>query len=270
MVDRGFNSPNRKCSIRDFDLARLRGCPGKPGAGNPHAGFYLGGEAQGQPRLLPTDHRIDQHALLHKIKTFPTLHRLIKAWLQAGVLDHGVFAATTTGTPQGGVLSPLVANIALHGLEEFIRTHFPARTRRNLEPPGRQLHWQPQVIRYADDRVILHRDCTVIEQCHHLTQAWLQDIGLELNEQKTRIAHTLEKAERAAGFNFLGFHVGQYRARKYNTARGRGFKTLIRPSKEAVQRHWATLSALISQHKAAKQANLIGLLNPIIAGWANY
>jgi len=170
----------------------------------------------------------------------------------------------------GSVLSPLLANIALHGLEEFIRTHFPARTRRNPEHPGRQLHWQPQVIRYADDLVILHRDRTVIEQCHHLTQAWLQDIGLELNEQKTRIAHTLEKAESAAGFNFLGFHVGQYRARKYNTARGRGFKTLIRPSKEAVQRHWATLSALISQHKAAKQANLIGILNPIIAGWANY
>src|SRR4029434_9910472 len=58
VVDRGSNSPNRKFSIGDFDLARLRGCPGKPGAGNPHAGFYLGGEAQGQPRLLPTDRSI--------------------------------------------------------------------------------------------------------------------------------------------------------------------------------------------------------------------
>ena len=170
----------------------------------------------------------------------------------------------------GGVLSPLLANIALHGLEESIRTHFPARTRRHLEQPGRQLDWQPQVIRYADDLVILHRDRAVIEQCRHLTQAWLQDIGLELSEQKTRIAHTLEKVEGEAGFSFLGFQVRQSRASKYNTARGRGFKTLIRPSKEAVQRHWTTLSALISQHKAAKQANLIGILNPIIAGWANY
>ena len=214
--------------------------------------------------------RIDQQALLRKIKTFPTLNRLVKAWLQAGVLDNGVFAETTTGTPQGGVLSPLLANIALHGLEEFIRTRFPARTRRNPEHPGRQLHWQPQIIRYADDLVILHRDRTVIEQCRHLTQAWLKDMGLELNEQKTRIAHTLEKTKGAAGFNFLGFHVCQYRASKYNTSRGRGFKTLIRPSKEAVKRHWARLSTLISQHKAAKQANLIGILNPIIAGWANY
>jgi RNA-directed DNA polymerase len=64
--------------------------------------------------------------------------------------------------------------------------------------------------------------------------------------------------------------VRQYRASKYNTARGRGFKTLITPSQEAVKRHWATLAALINQHKAAKQANLIGILNPIIAGWANY
>jgi RNA-directed DNA polymerase len=66
--------------------------------------------------------RIDQQALLRKIKTFPTLNRLVKAWLQAGVLDNGVFTETTTGTPQGGVASPLLANIALHGLEEFIRS----------------------------------------------------------------------------------------------------------------------------------------------------
>ena len=120
------------------------------------------------------------------------------------------------------------------------------------------------------DLVILHRDQTVIEQCRHLTPTWLQGIGLELSEQKTRIAPTLDKVEGEAGFNFLGFQVRQYRASQYKTARGRGFKTLIRPSKEAVKRHWATLSALISQHKAAKQANLIGILNPIIAGWANY
>jgi len=214
--------------------------------------------------------RIDQHALLRKRKTFPTLNRRVQAWLQAGVLDHGVVTATTTGTPQGGVASPLVANIALHGLEEFLRSHFPARTRRNPAQPGQQIHWQPQVIRYADDLVILHRDRTVIDHCRHLTQAWLQDIGLELSEQKTRIAHTLEKVEGEAGCNVLGFQVRQYRASKDNTARGRGFKTLIRPSPEAVKRHWATLSAVISQHKAAKQANLIGILTPIIAGWANY
>jgi RNA-directed DNA polymerase len=214
--------------------------------------------------------RIDQAALLRKLKTFPTLNRLVKAWLKAGVLDNGVFVETETGTPQGGVLSPLLANIALHGLEEYIRTRFPARTRRNPEQPGRQIHWQPQVIRYADDLVILHRDRTVIEHCRHLTQEWLKGIGLELSEKKTRIAHTLDQDGGEAGFNFLGFKVRQYRASKYNTARGRGFKTLITPSKEAVKRHWAQLSEIISRNKAARQGNLIGLLNPVIAGWAIY
>jgi RNA-directed DNA polymerase len=118
--------------------------------------------------------------------------------------------------------------------------------------------------------VILHRDRTVIEQGRHLTQTWLQGIGLELSEQKTRLAHTLEKVEGEAGFTFLGFQVRQYRASTYNTSRGRGFKTLIRPSHEAVKRHWTTLSALLRQQKAATQANLIGILTPIIAGWANY
>ena len=214
--------------------------------------------------------RIDQEALLRKIKTFPALNRLVKRWLKAGVLDNGVFVKTEMGTPQGGVLSPLLANIALHGLETHIRTHFPDRTRRNPEQPGRQLHWQPQVIIYADDLVVLHRDRSVIEHCRDLIQQWLAGIGLELSEHKTRIAHTLEKVEGEAGFNFLGFEVRQYPASKYNTSRGRGFKTLIKPSQEAIKRHWVKLSEMISHNKAAKQANLIGILNPVIAGWANY
>jgi RNA-directed DNA polymerase len=214
--------------------------------------------------------RIDQAALLRKIKTLPALNRRVKAWLKAGVLDNGVCVETPTGTPQGGVLSPLLANIALHGRAESRRTRCPVQTRRNPEQPGRQRPWQPQGSRYADDLVVLHRDHAVIEPCRHLTQAWWQGIGLELREPKTRIAHTLETAEGEAGFNFLGFQVRQYRASKDNTSRGRGFKTLIRPSKEAVKRHGAQLSERIRQHKAAKQAHRIGVLNPSIASWAKY
>jgi RNA-directed DNA polymerase len=94
--------------------------------------------------------RLDHAALLRKITTFPTLNRLVKAWLKAGVLDNGGCVETPSGTPPGGVRSPLLANRALHGREGSLRTRFPARTRRNPEQPGRQLHWQPQVIRYAD------------------------------------------------------------------------------------------------------------------------
>jgi hypothetical protein len=114
VVDRGFNSPNRKCSIRDFDLARLRVCPGKPGAGNPHAGFYLGGEAQGQPRLLPTDHSIDRTRLrevLRKRVNDGSIVRLIGKWLRAGVMEEGVLTYPETGVVQGGVISPVLANV---------------------------------------------------------------------------------------------------------------------------------------------------------------
>ena len=170
--------------------------------------------------------RIDQEALLRQLKTFPTLNRLVKAWLKAGGLDNGVWVETQSATPQGGVRSPLLANIALPGLEEDIRTRFPARTRRHPAQPGRQLHGHPQVIRYADDRVVLHRDRPVIEPCRHLTQEWLQDIGLELSEQKTRLAHTLETAEGEAGQ-----HVAGTRLQNAHHAKARGGET---PLGEAV------------------------------------
>jgi RNA-directed DNA polymerase len=214
--------------------------------------------------------RIDPAALLDTLKTFPTLTRGVKAWLTAGVLAHGVFTATERGTPQGGVLSPWLANIALHGREASLRTRFPARTRRNPAPPGRQLHGQPQGIRYADDLVVLHRARAVIEPCRQLTPEWRQGRGLERSEQKTRIAHTLAHVDGEAGFTVLGFQARRAHASQDHTSRGRGFKTLIRPSPAAEKRHGARLSEPISQHKAAQPAHRIGGLNPVIAGGANY
>ena len=117
MVDRGFNSPNRKCSIRDFDLARLRVCPGKPGAGNPHAGFYLGGEAQGQPRLLPTDRTIDHgllEAMLREKITDERFLRYMKRMFKAGVLTADELTVSEEGVPQGSCCSPVLANIFAH------------------------------------------------------------------------------------------------------------------------------------------------------------
>ena len=213
--------------------------------------------------------RIDHQALLHKLATFPMLGRQIKRWLQAGVLDHEVFTATEAGTPQGGVVSPLLANIALHGLEAHIRSQFPGQIRVASSPEPTVANWKPQVIRYADDLVILHRDKSVIETCRTLTKEWLQHMGLELNPKKTRIAHTLLN-EGVAGFDFLGFSVRQYRVSKFNTATGRGFKTLIKPSADAIKRHATELAECIRRNPAAKQENLIGLLNPKIAGWGNY
>jgi RNA-directed DNA polymerase len=212
--------------------------------------------------------RIEQKVLLRKLGTFPTLRRLLQSWLNAGVLEEGVFTPTEAGTGQGAVISPLLANAALQGLEEHIRSHFPVKAR--FGSPGRRygVCWKPQLITYADDFIILHRDKAAIEYCQHLVEEWLKDLGLALNPQKTRIAHTLHPEGGKAGFDFLGFEIRQYPVSKYNAAHG--FKTLIKPSRDALKRHYAQLCTIIEQNKAARQENLIGLLNPVIAGWSNY
>ena len=149
--------------------------------------------------------RIDRDALLRKTGTFPALRRLIKRWLNAGFIDNDVFGRTDRGTQQGSVLSPLLANIALHGLETHLRRHFPWQHTPKEAGTQHVMNWKPQVIRYADDVVVLHRDKTAIEHCQRLTADWLADMGLELNPSKTRIAYTLQTKAGEAGFNFLGF-----------------------------------------------------------------
>jgi RNA-directed DNA polymerase len=214
--------------------------------------------------------RIDRKALLRKTDTFPSLQRLIKRWLNAGIIDKGVFSETDRGTQQGSVLSPLLANIALHGLETHLCSHFPRQRRDKSTGVQHSLSWKPQIIRYADDVVVLHRDKTAIEHCQRLTAHWLTGIGLELSPAKTRITHTLHSEEGEAGFNFLGFQIRQYPVSKYNTVQGHGFKTLIKPSKEAIKRHYRQLAETISRNKTARQENLIRQLNPVIAGWSQY
>ncbi len=217
--------------------------------------------------------RINHTALLNKLQTFPTLRRAVRAWLRAGVMDEGELFPTTEGTPQGGVLSPLLANIALHGLETIIRRTFPDRK------PGTTVHWKPIVIRYADDFVVLHEDKEVIEQIRTIVEVWLRDMGLELKPSKTKVSHTLCPYQGNVGFEFLGFSIRQFPVGKTHSGKsggkGRasvslGFKTIIKPSDKAIQKHLQTLKAIIVQHQAAPQAALIHRLNPIIKGWANY
>jgi RNA-directed DNA polymerase len=212
--------------------------------------------------------RINQSALLQKLQTFPTLRRAVRAWLIAGVTDGPELYPTTEGTPQGGVLSPLLANIALHGLETAIWAAFPYRHH------GRE-NWKPLVIRYADDFVVLHPDRSGVERAQQVATEWLRGMGLELKPSKTRISHTLLEQEGTVGFDFLGFHVRQYPVGKTHTARsttGRplGFKTLIKPSKTALQRHRDALTAELQRHRQAPQAALIEHLNLLIRGWTAY
>ena len=218
--------------------------------------------------------RIDHEALLNKLNTFPTIRRQVRAWLKAGVLDDKQWFPTSvseagartraTGTPQGGVISPLLANIALHGMEERIKQY--AETLKGRKFKNRQ---QLSLIRYADDFVILHEDITVVQRCRDIISEWLLGMGLELKPSKTRLAHTLNKHEdEEPGFNFLGFNIKQWEVGKYHSRQG--FKTHITPSKEKQKIHYDRVDSIIKDHKSASQMALISQLNPVITGWSNY
>ena len=218
--------------------------------------------------------RIDQRRLLHKLNTFPTMRRQIKSWLKAGVMDGLELSPTSEGTPQGGVISPLLANIALHGMEERIKQFAESLKIPGLSRVNRR--GCISLIRYADDFVILHEDITVVQRCQTIISDWLKDMGLELKPSKTRLAHTLQQVENEEpGFNFLGFNIRQVSVGKYHsgkTTQGQllGFKTIITPSQEKVKVHYDKIAEVINSHKSLPQSALIKRLNPIIRGWSNY
>ncbi len=215
---------------------------------------------------------ISHEALLRKLNTFPTMMKQIKSWLKAGVIDGKQFLITSEGTPQGGIISPLLANIALHGMENRIKQF--ATTIDMKRSNGRQTSWRNKqsslsIIRYADDFVILHEDLTVVQRCKEIISDWLNDMGLELKPSKTRIAHTLNEYEQEKpGFNFLGFHIRHFPAGKYHSKTG--FKTFITPSKKEQKVHYDNIVNIINNHKTMPQSAIISRLNPVIRGWANY
>ena len=213
--------------------------------------------------------RINHDALLRKIGKTP-YRQLIKQWLKSGVFEHKQFSDTVEGTPQGGIISPLLANIALHGMEERIMEF--AKTVDLKNSRGYQQGWQIKcqalkLIRYADDFIILHEDIKVVLQAKTIIQEWLNQVGLELKPEKTRIAHTLKEHEgNKPGFDFLGFTVRQWEVKSTRL----GFKTLIKPSLKSIKTHYRKLAGICDKYKTAPVGALIAKLNPVIRGWANY
>ena len=190
--------------------------------------------------------RINHEALLKKLNTFPTIRRQVRAWLKAGVMDGEQLFPTSEGTPQGGVISPLLANIALHGMENRIKQY--AQT---LPGGKRDNRKSLSLIRYADDFVVLHKDITVVTRCREIISEWLKGIGLELKPSKTRLTHTLNQYEQEEpGFNFLGFNIRQFpvgknQSGKDTTGTRLGFKTIITPSKEKQKVHYDQIASVI-------------------------
>jgi RNA-directed DNA polymerase len=192
--------------------------------------------------------RIEHSHLLAQLGTFPARGR-IEQWLKAGVLDQGRLAPTERGCPQGGVISPVLMNVVLHGMEHaagvrYITTGSNAGTAR----PG-----SPVLIRYADDVLALCHSREQAEQVKARLAQWLAPRGLAFNEDKTRIVHLDD------GVDFLGFNVRRYRG-----------KLLIKPSKAAVKRIKARLTAEMRALRGHNAQMILIRLNPIIRGWSAY
>jgi RNA-directed DNA polymerase len=210
------------------------------------------------------------------------LRQQIKAWLKSGIFDQGVFSETEMGTPQGGVISPLLANIALHGLEEMLKRY--AENAKGWKTPGGNLMSRTgrrdslTFVRYADDFLVIHKDKEIVLECKELISTWLLDIGLELKPEKTRLAHTVKcemSEDEKAGFNFLGFRIQGYSMSKHKCARNTrsvplGWRILIHPTKEKIENHMREIERVIKALKNAPQEALIKELNPKIRGWRQY
>ncbi len=179
---------------------------------------------------------IAHESILEQISNFPK-RDLIKGWLKAGFVFEGKFNPTKIGTPQGGVISPLLANIGLHGLENSIKSTNP----------------KLGVVRYADDFIITARDEESLKQIQVQIQQWLSDRGLKFSLEKTTITSMED------GFNFLGFNHRHYNG-----------KLLIKPSKKKVLDFCKRIGEEIKEMNGAEQESLIKKLNPILQGFANY
>jgi RNA-directed DNA polymerase len=174
---------------------------------------------------------------------------ILRKWLKAGLIYKGQLQATEAGTPQGGIISPTLANMTLNGLERELIAHLGAKF-----GIGKAKKLKVNVVRYADDFVITGDSKEMLEQeVRPWIEAFLETRGLQLSEEKTRIVHIDE------GFDFLGWNF-----RKYSGT------LLIKPSRKNVQTFYRKVADTISGHKAVKQEELIRLLNPMLRGWAQY
>ncbi len=195
--------------------------------------------------------RIDHECLLSALGGFPA-REMIRAWLKAGVIEKGRFAPTEEGTPQGGVISPLLLNVALHGMEHAAGVRYrrdAAAASGGMTVPG-----SPVLVRYADDFLVMCHTREQAEEARDRLEQWLAPRGLQFNHEKTKIVPL------TMGADFLGFHIRRYPCGKL----------LIKPSKAAIRRLMARLAATVKAQRGANASAVISALNPIIRGWAAY
>lgn len=181
----------------------------------------------------------------------PMDKRILRKWLKSGYLEKQVFHDTISGTPQGGIISPVLANLALDGLETRLREAYPMKGKGSWHGKAAQVH----LIRYADDFVITGKSEELLEtQVKPLVESFLSERGLELSLEKTSITHL------SKGFDFLGQNV-----RRYPNG-----KLLIKPSRKSIKSLLTKIKEIVRKYLGKPAHSLIIRLNPIIRGWANY
>ena len=217
--------------------------------------------------------RINHQHLLQKLQTFPKMERQIGAWLRAGILDGKDKLFPTEGTPQGGVISPLLSNVALHGIEELAMriTEECKVTDEHGHSISPFFKKQSSVlVRYADDFVFISPHIEVVRAVRTGIEAWLQPIGLELNANKTKLVHTAHKhANEEPGFEFLGCAIIHRPVSKYKTGRlNKPTKLFMTASKEAQTRHLQSIKDMLKETQNIRE--VVRKLNLKVRGWSNY
>ncbi len=181
----------------------------------------------------------------------PTDTEVLRKWLAAGYVEKRTMFPTKAGTPQGGIISPTLANVTLDGLERLLRATFP---RKDLGRGRKKYNPKVNLVRYADDFIITGDSRELLEnEVRPLVERFLNERGLRLSPDKTRTTHIDE------GFDFLGQNL-----RKYDG------KLLVRPSKKNTHMFLEKIRAILRANPTASQEHLIWCLNPVILGWVNY
>jgi len=177
---------------------------------------------------------------------------ILRQFLKAGYVFERQLFPTDAGTPQGGIISPILANITLDGIENIIADKYHRNKCGNLDRKY-AAKYKINFIRYADDFIITAKTEEIAKEVKELIKNFLKDRGLELSDEKTTITHI------DVGFDFLGWNFRKYKG-----------KLLIKPSKKSIDKVTEKISNIIKKGKAWTQKELINALNPIITGWSNY
>jgi RNA-directed DNA polymerase len=213
--------------------------------------FLALSRADSAPWVLEGDIRGCFDNISHEwmLRHIPTDKEVLRKWLKAGYVENRTLFPTEAGTPQGGIISPTLANLTLDGLERLLKENFPAK-----KLNGRKHNPKVNLVRYADDFIITGSTKELLEnEVKPLVEQFLRDRGLQLSPEKTCVTHIEQ------GFDFLGQNVRKY-----------GGKLLTKPSKKNLHTFLEKVRTVIRRNLPAKQDNLIWVLNPIIRGWANY